>query len=124
MNYDDDQWADDDPGPLVRPFAITRGRAGQSLPDLDLITLVVAIYPARDLPGMDREYGEILRLCQGRPVSIAEISANLNLLLAAVKVLISDLISWGHLTYRSPNRTQPNPDVQLLQAVLDGIRGI
>ncbi|MGW6729668.1 DUF742 domain-containing protein [Nocardia sp. NPDC055029] len=124
MHDDEVLWTDDDPGPLVRAFAITRGRAGRNLHDLDMITLVVAIQPIGELANLDREYAEILHMCQGRPISIAEISANLNLLLAAVKVLVSDLISSGHVTYRSPNQSLGNPDVQLLQAVLDGIRSI
>ncbi|MFE3060255.1 DUF742 domain-containing protein [Nocardia sp. NPDC059239] len=123
MTYDDHgHWLDDDPGPLVRPFAVTRGRAGRNLHELDMITLVVAVHSATDTASLDREYEEILRMCQGRPVSIAEISAQLNLLLAAVKVLVSDLIGAGYLIYRSPTRSFGNPDLGLLQAVLDGIR--
>ncbi|MTD56943.1 DUF742 domain-containing protein [Amycolatopsis pithecellobii] len=113
---------DDDPGPLVRPFAVTRGRAGKNLTDLDIITLVVAVRPAADVATLDREYGEILRMCQGRPLSIAEISAKMNLLLVAVKVLVSDLINSGHLIFRSPAPTAGRPDIKLLQAVLDGVR--
>ena len=86
------------PGPLVRPFAVTRGRAGKDLHELDIITLVVAVRPEADVAGLDREYGDILRMCQRRPLSIAEISAQMGLLLAAVKVLVSDLIQ-----FRSPH---------------------
>jgi hypothetical protein len=111
------------PGRLVRPFAVTRGRAGKDLHELDIITLVVAVRPEADVAGLDREYGDILRMCQRRPLSIAEISAQLGLLLAAVKVLVSDLISSGHLIYRSPPPpTTGRPDIKLLQAVLDGVR--
>jgi hypothetical protein len=111
------------PGPLVRPFAVTRGRAGKDLHELDIITLVVAVRPEADVAGLDREYGDILRMCQRRPLSIAEISAQMGLLLAAVKVLVSDLISSGHLIYRSPPPpTTGRPDIKLLQAVLDGVR--
>lgn len=117
-----DFWAcDDDPGPLVRPFAVTRGRAGTDLHNLDILTLVVAIGAESDVASLDREYGEIVRLCQGRPLSVAELAAHLNLLLAAVKVLVSDLITSGHLIFRSPPAAQ-TPDPVLLQTVLDGIR--
>lgn len=114
-----------DPGPLVRPFAVTRGRAGKDLHNLDIITLVVAVRPEADVATLDREYGEILHMCQHRPLSIAEIAAELNLLLAAVKVLVSDLINSGHLIFRSPPPpTDGRPDIPLLQAVLDGVRGL
>ncbi|MGW6728000.1 DUF742 domain-containing protein [Nocardia sp. NPDC055029] len=117
-----DRWFDDDPGPLVRPFAVTRGRAGRNVHDLDLITLVVAIRPLVETTTMDREYEEILRMCDGSPVSIAEISAHLKLMLAAVKVLVSDLISSGHLLHQSPPQSLGRDNIQLLQAVLEGVR--
>jgi predicted regulator of Ras-like GTPase activity (Roadblock/LC7/MglB family) len=93
--------------------------------DLGIITLVVAVRPEADVAALDREYGEILRMCQRRPLSIAEISAQMGLLLAAVKVLVSDLISSGHLIFRSPPPpTTGRPDIKLLQAVLDGVRNL
>ncbi|NKQ56740.1 DUF742 domain-containing protein [Amycolatopsis sp. K13G38] len=118
-----DSWSVEDPGPLVRPFAVTRGRAGKNVHDLDIITLVVAVRPETEAMTLDREYGAILRMCQRRPLSIAEIAAQLNLLVAAVKVLVSDLIDSGHLIFRSPPPpAEGRPDMQLLQAVLDGVR--
>ncbi|MFD4351578.1 DUF742 domain-containing protein [Nocardia sp. NPDC056541] len=114
----------DDPGALVRPFAVTRGRAGRDLHTLDILTLVVAVRSESDLTGLDREYAEIVRLSRGRPLSIAELAAHLDLLLAAVKVLVSDLIQSGHVIFRSPAPPSSGPDPKLLQAVLDGIRRI
>jgi hypothetical protein len=113
---------DGDPGPLVRPFAVTRGRAGRNIRRLDLLTLVVAARAEADTVGLDREYREILRLCRGRALSVAEIAAHMNLLLAAVKVLVSDLIDAGHLSYQAPRQAAAKPDIQLLQAVLEGVR--
>ncbi len=113
---------DDDPGPLVRPFAVTRGRAGKHIHRLDLLTMVMAARTEADITGLDREYREILRLCQHQALSVAEIAAHLKLLLAAVKVLISDLIDSGYLIYQSPRQAAATPDLQLLQAVLDGVR--
>ncbi|MGQ4601578.1 DUF742 domain-containing protein [Nocardia sp. R6R-6] len=113
---------EEDPGPLVRPFAVTRGRAGRDLHNLDMLTLVVAIRTERDTATLDREGAEIVRLCQGKPQSIVELAAYLNLLLAAVKVLISDLIDSGYLIFRTPTPTASGPDPELLQAVIDGIR--
>ena len=91
----------EDPGPLVRPFAMTRGRAGKDLHSLDILTLVMAARAEADITGLDREYREILRLCQHRALSVAEIAAHLNLLLAAVKVLVCDLINAGYLIHQA-----------------------
>ena len=121
-----DGWSFDgeDPGPLVRPFAMTRGRAGKDLHSLDILTLVMAARAEADITGLDREYREILRLCQHRVLSVAEIAAHLNLLLAAVKVLVCDLINAGYLIHRPPRPAAAAgvPDIKLLQAVLDGVR--
>jgi hypothetical protein len=114
---------DPDPGPLVRPFAMTRGRAGKDLHGLDILTLVTTARPVQAASaGLDREYREILRLCQHRALSIAELAAHMNLLLAAVKVLVSDLIDTGYLIHRPPPAHAAVPDINLLQAVLDGVR--
>lgn len=113
---------EEDPGPLVRPFAVTRGRAGRDLHKLDILTMVMAARSEIDVTGLDPEYREILRLCQHRILSIVEIAAHMNLLLAAVKVLISDLIDAGLLIHRPPRPAAPVPNIELLQAVLDGVR--
>jgi hypothetical protein len=110
----------EDPG-LIRPFAVTRGRTGKDQRGLDILTLVSASRPEANITGLDREYREILTLCQDRALSIAELSAHMNLLLAAVKVLVSDLIDAGYLIHRPP-RPATAPDLKLLQAVLDGVR--
>ncbi|OLT14114.1 hypothetical protein BJF78_20025 [Pseudonocardia sp. CNS-139] len=111
------------PGPLVRPFAIAKGRTRPGRYDLDMITLVVALAPA-DRPGLMPEYAEILEAAQ-RPQSVAEVAAAVNLPMAVVKVLLSDLIERGDMIFRSPPaRTTQRPDPKLLQAVLDGIRNL
>ncbi|MFI9408675.1 DUF742 domain-containing protein [Nocardia gamkensis] len=125
MNHNEgDLWPPfaDDPGPLIRPFAVTRGRAGVDLHNLDILSLVVTVGSEIDVTTLDREYGAIVHMCRGRPLSIAEIAAHLNLLVAAVKVLVSDLINAGYVIFRSPTPIQSRPDSLLLQAVLDGIR--
>jgi DNA-directed RNA polymerase specialized sigma24 family protein len=118
----EDEEQEDDPGPLVRPFAVTRGRAGRDQHKLDILTMVAATRSEADVAGLDREYREILRLCQHETMSIAEIAAHLDLLLAAVKVLVSDLIDSGLLIHHPPLPAAGVRDIKLLQAVLDGVR--
>jgi uncharacterized protein DUF742 len=118
MNSGRESWYDDDAGPLVRPYQVTRGRT-QSRPDLNMITLVVAANT--EAGNLDPEYAAILRLCQV-PTSVAEISATLSLPLAVVKILISDLIEGRLLIFSSPHLDSSVPDMETLQAVLDGIR--
>ncbi|MEV0075295.1 DUF742 domain-containing protein [Nocardia neocaledoniensis] len=122
----DEVWGheDDDPGPLVRPFALTRGRAGRDQPELDILTLVISVGYDSDVNKLDREYAQIFQLCRHQPMSIVEIAAHLKLLLVTVKVLVSDLIAAGYVIFRSPPRPEAGPDPELLQAVLDGIRNL
>lgn len=117
-----ESWYDDDAGPLVRPFTVTRGRTQASRTDLNMITMVV-VAPGLGESALDAEYLDILRLCR-YPMSVAEIGAKLNLPLAAVKILISDLIEGRYLLFSSPvsSYETEEPNMEILQAVLDGIR--
>jgi hypothetical protein len=115
-------WFDEEAGPLIRPFALTRGRTSTDRYKLDMMTLLVAIRPYSDAMAPSREYAEIVRMCQSHPMSVAEISAQLNMLLAVVKVLISDLIEAGYLIFASSPSLAETPDLTILQAVLDGVR--
>jgi hypothetical protein len=120
MKHGRDSWYDDEAGPLVRPYAVTRGRT-RSARDLNLITLVVT--SAYQNSAMDPEYTEIMRICQ-YPLSIAEISAKLGLPITVIKILVADLIEQGFLIFSSPPSplNTETPDMDTLQAVLDGIR--
>ncbi|HEY6795246.1 MAG TPA: DUF742 domain-containing protein [Kineosporiaceae bacterium] len=112
-------WFDDDAGPLVRPYAVTRGRTRSPQAELQMITLVVALqapgHPAT--ARLDPEHLEILARCQ-RPTSVAEISAGLRLPLSVVKILISDLIERQLVIFRAA----AIPDLDVLEAVINGIR--
>jgi hypothetical protein len=112
-------WFDDQAGPLVRPYAVTRGRTHSPQAELKMITLVVALQPPENpvAARMDPEHQEILRRCR-RPTSVAEISAALQLPLSVVKILISDLIERQLVIFRAA----ATPDLDVLQAVINGIR--
>ncbi|HVK22105.1 MAG TPA: DUF742 domain-containing protein [Actinokineospora sp.] len=115
---DDEAWYDEDAGPLVRPYTITRGRTRADGHDLDLITLVVAtgLYPAAPEP----DYAAVVEVC-ATPQSVAEVSARTRLPLGVAKILISDLIDANCLMFRS-TPTHVDPDMDMLRKVLEGIR--
>ena len=118
-----DPWFDEAAGPLVRPYAVTRGRTRSARHGLDMITLIVAVRCAAEVPLLDREYLDILDACR-YPLSVAEVSAKLHLPLVVTKILVADLIEHGHVLFRSPPTPSANAvsDSVLLQKVLDGIR--
>ncbi|MEU1803162.1 DUF742 domain-containing protein [Streptomyces sp. NPDC019937] len=103
----------------VRPYVITRGRAGSSRDALPLETLVQASGSALP-PTLQPEYRRIVRRCQGL-LSVAEVAAHLGQPPAVVQVLLADLIDWGHIVARPPIRVAERADMDLLRKVLDGL---
>ncbi|MCX4095757.1 DUF742 domain-containing protein [Nocardia sp. alder85J] len=123
-HQDQDPWFDDDAGPLVPAYALTRGRTSSNRHDLDMITLVVTVSTGIGLSRLEHEYREIVRFC-GVPKSVAEISAEIRRPLAVTKVLVGDLIDDGYVAYRSPRPMNvDSADINLLRTVLDGIRAL
>lgn len=121
-------WFDDEAGPVVRPYAMTRGRtshAGQHR--LDLIALVVA-EPAADDPVWDMtlspEHAHILGLCRDRPQSVAELAADLDLAVGVVRVLIGDLTEDQLVHVTRPVPPAELPDESILREVIDGLRAL
>ena len=116
-------WFDDDAGPLVPAYAVTRGRTSGSPHELDMITLVITASDASHAL-MDAEYRAILQFCVV-PKSVAEISAQIRRPLSVTKILLGDLIADGYMVYRSPRPTNADStDLNLLRTVLDGIRAL
>ncbi|MCU1646120.1 MAG: hypothetical protein JWN03_6395 [Nocardia sp.] len=118
----DEDWYDEAAGPLVRPYAMTGGRTAGAGHDLDMLTAIVTARAGPTLRRTEPEYRQIRDLCR-TPVSIAEVSASLGFPLAVTKILVGDLIDDRILIFRPPVHHQASgPDVNLLRAVLDGIR--
>jgi hypothetical protein len=117
-----DHWFDEEAGPLVRPYAMTRGRTRPANGRLDVATQVVVVAHS-DQMGLGPEHLAILKLCS-RPLSVAELSAYVNVPLIVVKVLLSDLIDRGDVIVRPPELMVQAPSRDLLQAVLDGLRAL
>lgn len=124
MNPYENSWVDDAAGPLIRPYAMTRGRTANSGRDLDMLTVIATLRSGPRLRRTNPEYVTIVRLC-GTPQSIAEVSAALRLPLAVVKILVGDLIADGILISQAPIQVADDlSKIHILQAVLDGIRRI
>lgn len=117
----DDQWYDEAAGPLVRPYAITGGRTPSETIQLDVATQVLTVQGEHEQVGLGPEHIAIIDMCQ-RPLSIAELSAYINVPLGVVRVLCGDLADRGDVIIRSPSRrVQDQPNRELLQGVLDGL---
>jgi hypothetical protein len=107
----------------VRPHTLTAGLVQDSRTSLDLATLLIADarMPREDLTPGQRQ---LLELClQGR-LSVAEASAYLALTGQAVKLLAASLLNGGHLIAKHPIPAARRHDVEILEAVLSGLRAL
>ncbi|KUP96906.1 DUF742 domain-containing protein [Thermobifida cellulosilytica] len=110
-----------DPGRLLRPFVLTACCTDDTVPVLDLASMVVAV---RDPEGEDEtspEQAAVLRLCAA-PCSIAEIAAALAIPPSLTRLLVSGMVAEGSLRVGAP--PDANPTASVLYAVLEGLRAL
>ncbi|MDQ0376462.1 DUF742 domain-containing protein [Amycolatopsis thermophila] len=117
-------WYGDESGPMVRLYALTKGRARPAGEFLDIIALVAArTRPEHDLT-LSPEQAVILQLCLTRTLSVAEISARANLPLNVTRVLLADLLHAGHIEVTRPTPPASLPNDRILREVLNGLRAL
>jgi Protein of unknown function (DUF742) len=121
-------WFDDEAGPVVRPYAMTRGRTTSAARQrLDLIALVVADGRADDADGdrtLSPEHVEIVELCLGEPQSLAELCSALDLPVGVVRVLVGDLVDGGLARVTRPVPPAELVDETILRDVISGLRAL
>lgn len=111
-------------GPVVRPYAITGGRARPRNDDLEVEALVSTTYQGELAPYLSYERRSIIRLCQ-EVQSVAEISARMGMPLGVARVLVADMADEGLVTLHRPSELiGDHPDLSLLERVLYGLRNI
>jgi hypothetical protein len=119
-----DRWFDRDAGPVVRPYALTKGRTlpsgGESFDLIDVVVATSDRVPEHFRPGP--EHRRLLSLCR-RPMPIVDLTSEIDLPLGVVRVLLGDLISEGLVRVLSTQK-QPATDQRLLRMVLDGLESL
>jgi hypothetical protein len=112
-----------DSGPMVRPYALVGGRTRSQALDLPIETLVLAT-PRAATASLAWERRAIADLC-AVPISVAEVSARLQIPLGVARVLVSDMAGEGWVEVHRPNVTHDDrPGLDLLERVLNGIRSL
>jgi Protein of unknown function (DUF742) len=117
-----ERWFDQEAGPVVRPYAVTKGRT-ESATAFGLIDVVMTTgkRPSEQFrPGP--EHRRILGVCR-RPVPVVDLTSEIDLPLGVVRVLLGDLAQEGMLRIVSAQR-QPVSDHRLLKMVLDGLESL
>jgi hypothetical protein len=120
-----DDWLDQEAGPFIRPYAVTKGRTapaeGRWIGLIDLVMAVPEVPPSGDL-GLGPGHREVLARCR-RPVTVADLTADADLPVGVVQVLLGDLIEHGMVRVLATPRG-PVTNRKLLNAVLDGLKAL
>lgn len=104
---------------LVRPFVITGGRSRHERVHLRVESLVVTT-GSQPAGGLQFEHARILELC-GRPVSVAELAARVELPLGVAQVLVGDLADAGLVRVHEA-ATTATPE--LLSRMINAVRAL
>jgi DNA-binding transcriptional ArsR family regulator len=109
------------PGPVVRPYALVRGRTRPSGDALDVIAMVHARCVGQPDPAdLEPEHLVLLARCR-QPMSAADLSAALDLPLGVIRILLGDLRDRGLVAIDQPSPERVR-NVRLLREVADGLR--
>lgn len=118
-----DHWYEDETGPLVRPYTVTRGRTRPaSEHTIDLMSQVTAIDPVDPEPRLDHARSSLLELVRREPRPVAEIAADADLPLTVVRVLLVDLVEAGLVRVSEPVTHKDMNDPELLREIVERLR--
>jgi hypothetical protein len=118
-----DRWLDREAGPVVRPYALTRGRTRPPGAKLGLIDQVSATEPlVADARGLGPEHRRLLDLCR-TPTAVADLASETDLPLGVIRVLLGDLLERGLVAIAEPAEADSSGET-VLRSVLDGLRAL
>src|ERR1700753_3550717 len=102
MPSNDERWLDAEAGPVVRPYALTRGRTRHSGEAFDLVATVLATNArSADLSELGAEHFSVLQLAQ-LPTTVVDVASDVDLPLGVVRILLADLRELGLVTITEP----------------------
>ncbi|RCG30168.1 DUF742 domain-containing protein [Sphaerisporangium album] len=118
---EDPQWIDD--GPVLRPYALTRGRTPPPATSFDLLCLIVSTEVEPPVGAdLGPEHHRLLRLVR-RARRLVELAADTDLPLGVLRLLLTDLQTHDLITAHPP-ATTAHPDPALLHEVLKGLQAL
>jgi hypothetical protein len=125
MSSYDERWLDAEAGPVVRPYALTRGRTRHSGEAFDLVATVIATHArVADPNALAPEHISVLQLAR-MPTTVVDIASDVDLPLGVVRILLADLRELGLVAIRAPVSTKAQQiDRNTLREVLHGLRGL
>ena len=107
--------------PVVRPYALVRGRTKPTGDRLDVISMAYSLrVSVPDPTELEPEHLALLQRC-AVPMSVAELASGLDLPLGVVRVLLADLRERELVRIDRPAQERVT-DIRLLREVADGLR--
>lgn len=125
MPSSDERWLDAQAGPVVRPYALTRGRTRHAGEAFDLVATVIATHARVGDPGaLSPEHMSALHLAR-TPTTVVDIASDVDLPLGVVRILLADLRELGLVAIQAPVPAKPRQiDRNTLREVLHGLRAL
>ncbi|WP_046469711.1 DUF742 domain-containing protein [Allosalinactinospora lopnorensis] len=123
-DHEGSEWLDDEAGPLVRNFAVTRGRTRPTR-SFAMLAVVRTVAPEIDTDPrlLGPEHRSVLRLCR-RPKVVADLGSELDLPVSVLRVLLGDLLDHGLVVIHEPDRSDERPTIHTLREILDGLKAL
>ncbi len=125
MSAPRDRWLDREAGPIVRPYAVTKGRTAPASGSYIGLTDVVMAAADPQLPAdtrLSREHRRLLSHCR-QPVTVVDLASDTDLPVGVVRVLLSDLSQYGALrVVAAPRGAETNE--RLLRNLLNALQAL
>ncbi|MFI7438618.1 DUF742 domain-containing protein [Nonomuraea indica] len=120
------EWVDEEAGPVVRPYAVARGRTRSSATSaIDLLASVTGSgLPVPTKAELSAQHRRLLAGVAARPRPVVELAAELDLPVAVVRVLLGDLLHYGLVTVRPPAPKNTAATENLLREVINGLKAL
>jgi Protein of unknown function (DUF742) len=119
------EWVDEEAGPVVRPYAVARGRTRPASSALDLLATVVATGSSPP-PGAElgAQHRRVIACVTGRARPVAEVASEVGLPVGVVRVLLGDMLEHGLISVRAERDKASTPTESLLREVINGLRAL
>ncbi|MFI7615409.1 DUF742 domain-containing protein [Nonomuraea terrae] len=119
------EWVDEEAGPVVRPYAVARGRTRSASAEVDLLATVVSTgSPVSAKAELSVQHRRLLNLVAGKARPVVEVASDLALPVGVVRVLLGDVLEHGLVTVRPPRDKAAAPSESLLREVINGLRAL
>lgn len=123
MSTRDERWFDQEAGPVVRLFALTRGRTKPAGGVLDLVDVIEAVGSRATIASrLSPEHMRLLDL-SAAPITVADLASATGLPLGVVQVLLGDLHQQELVSVVKAGKGHAR-DESVLKKVLDGLRAL